>query len=64
MGGFFGGLNIIFYEEFEKWRKKATFIGIKEYLYSYLSIHYPDVIKVIKINKSFKDEIINELNLY
>ena len=66
--GFFGGqkrkineLYKIFYMELDKWQKKGIYVWNEENLYSYISIHYPNIIKVVKVKKSFYVEMINIL---
>ena len=57
--GFFGGqkkmiieLYKIYYKVLEEFYKNSIYLGCEENIYSYISVHYPNVIKVIK-NKRF-----------
>ena len=66
--GFFGGqkrmikeLYKLFYKELEVWYKRGIYFGDEENIFSYISIHYPDIIKVVKTKKSYIEETINEL---
>ena len=53
--GFFGGqkkmiieLHKIYYKVLEEWHKNSIYIGCEENIYSYISVHYPNIIKVVK----------------
>ena len=56
--GLFGGqkgmiieLYKIYYKVLEEWYKNAIYIGCEENIYSYINIHYPNIIKAIKDRK-------------
>ena len=64
--GFFGGqkemlleLYKIYYKVLEEWYKNAIYFGGEENLYSYISVHYPNIIKVVRNKRlSYINEII------
>ena len=42
----------IYYKVLKEWYKNSIYFGCEENLYSYISVHYPNLIKVVK-NKRF-----------